>query len=384
MSNKTITFKNKHQAEFIKELRQRVNRYFKENNISRHGNTTMKVKSAFMIALYFTPLVIMLTGVVSSFWGTLAMWFLMGLGMAGIGLSIMHDANHGSYSKKKSVNRMMGYLVNFLGAWHVNWKIQHNVLHHSFTNVHGYDDDIDTFALRFSPTQKPSKWYRFQAFYAPIFYANMTVYWLLMKDFVQIIQYNNDELLESQNTNLKKGLASLIFNKIMYVGLIIVAPMLLINLPWTSILLGFLIMHFTCGLLLALIFQTAHVIEETEFFESDEDGMLENEWAIHQLKTTANFAENNRPLSWFVGGLNFQVEHHLFPNICHVHYKKLSHIVRETAHEFNLPYNSHKTFIGAIASHFTFLHKLGTGKIEQQVIPVKVEESKEVEEPWAA
>jgi linoleoyl-CoA desaturase len=149
--------------------------------------------------------------------------------------------------------------------------------------------------------------------------------------------------------------------------MLIVLPILLVNVPWWLSLLGFIIMHMICGLVLALIFQPAHVIEETDFFAADEEGSVENNWAIHQMKTTANFANGSIFFSWFIGGLNFQIEHHLFPNICHVHYKKISKIVRETAQEFSIPYHHHKTFAGAVISHFSLIHQLGTGSYDKKM-----------------
>ncbi|MGB5978073.1 MAG: fatty acid desaturase, partial [Cyclobacteriaceae bacterium] len=149
-----VRFNNQDQPEFFTELRKKVNGYFKENGISKYANTNMKIKTAFMLALYFVPLLVLVTGLVSSFWPMLLMWVLMGFGMSGIGTSIMHDANHGSYSKNQSVNSFLGYMVNFIGGYHVNWKIQHNVLHHSFTNVHGHDEDITNAVMRFSPDQE--------------------------------------------------------------------------------------------------------------------------------------------------------------------------------------------------------------------------------------
>ncbi len=178
MSQPSVKFNAQDRPEFFKELRKRVNAHFKENNISRHANLEMKFKTAFMITLYFTPMILMITGVVTSLWGVIGMWTLMGIGMSGIGLSIMHDANHGAYSQNKHVNNVLGYLLNFLGAYHTNWKIQHNVLHHSFTNVDGHDEDIaKEGVMRFSPTQERKSIYRFQVFYAPFLYGIMTIYW---------------------------------------------------------------------------------------------------------------------------------------------------------------------------------------------------------------
>ena len=361
MEMPVVKFNTQDQAEFFKVVRKRVNLYFNENNISKHANFSMVIKTVFMICLYFIPLILMLTGVVSSTWPMLLMWTLMGFGMSGIGLSIMHDANHGSYSKNKRINNALGYLIHFIGGYQENWKIQHNVLHHSFTNIEGYDEDIKNGTLRLSPNQESKKRYRFQAFYAPFLYGLMTVYWSTTKDFEQVVRYKKKDLLKSQGISFTKALWQVIFNKTWYFALTLILPLVLISLPWWQILSGYLIMHFICGLTLALIFQPAHVIDETSFFVPDENSCVENNWAIHQMKTTANFANNSRMFSWFIGGLNYQIEHHLFPNICHVHYKKISKIVKETAADFSLPYIQHKTYFGALKSHFKVLNQLGTG-----------------------
>jgi len=368
-----VKFNVQDRREFIQVLRTRVNAYFKDNNISRYANLNMKVKTAFMISLYFIPLALLAFGAISQVWVMFLLWALMGLGMAGIGLSIMHDANHGSYSRNQKVNDALGYLINFIGGYHINWKIQHNVLHHSFTNIHEHDEDLENSVLRFSPNQERKWIYRFQAFYAPVFYAIMTLYWSTSKDFQQVMRYHRKNLLATQGLTLRQALGELTFNKAWYILLTMVMPMLMLPFSWWIPLLGFVMMHLICGLSLALIFQTAHVIEETNFFKADESGSVENNWAVHQLLTTANFANGSRVFSWFIGGLNYQIEHHLFPNICHVHYRKISKIVRETAQEYGIPYYEHRTFVGALRSHFKLLYQLGTGKYDKQLATVPVQ-----------
>ncbi len=371
MTRSTVKFNVDDQPEFFKELRSRVNFYFKSNRISKHANWNMRIKTIFMICLYFVPFGFLLSGLVTSVWVMLLMWALMGFGMSGIGLSIMHDANHGSYSKNKRVNNLLGYLIHFIGGYQENWKIQHNVLHHSFTNVDGHDEDIKNATMRLSPNQKRLGIHRFQVFYAPFLYSLMTIYWSMTKDFEQVVRYKKKDLLVTQGLTFKKAMAEVTFNKIWYFALTLVLPIILIPLAWWQILIGYLIMHFICGLTLALIFQPAHVIQETDFYLPDDTGSVENNWAIHQMHTTANFANGSRLFSWFIGGLNFQIEHHLFPNICHVHYRKIAKIVKETADEFNVPYYQHRTFFGALRSHFSLLNSLGTGKYDKKLATVK-------------
>lgn len=364
-----VKFNSKNQPEFFSTVRHRVQEYFEDQQISKKANLEMKIKTVFMISLYVIPFILILTGVVQSFWAVLSMWVLMGFGMSGIGLSVMHDANHGAYSKNETVNSLLGFLINFIGANDSNWRIQHNLLHHSFTNINEFDGDIENPIMRFSPDQPFNKKFKYQAFYAPFLYSLMTLYWFISKDFQRIITYHKKDLLGTQNLNLATAWFFALLHKLWYIGLIIVLPILVTNIPWWYVIIGFFVMHGITGLLLALIFQPAHVIEETEFFEASDQGTVENNWAIHQMKTTANFANDARAFSWFIGGLNYQIEHHLFPKVCHVHYRKMSKIVKKTAMEFGIPYHQHPTFYQAVRSHFSVLHQLGTGTYEKKLGP---------------
>ena len=361
----SVKFNKKDQPEFFRILNKRVNEYFKDNDISKYANTQMVLKTITMVVVYLAPLVLMLTGVFSSFWMVMLMWAIMGLGKTGIGTSVMHDAIHGAYSKNPKINKRVGYIINLVGGYHTNWKIQHNVLHHSFTNIHDFDEDIDKKVLRFSPTQEKKGIFKFQIFYAPILYAILTLYWFLAKDFVQLTSYNKRGLYAAQNETFGSALFRIFLLKGMYAIIFIVLPIMYIDLPWQQVMLGFLLMHAISGLLLALIFQTAHVIGDTDFYKLDEKCSVENNWAIHQMRTTANFSRDSKLFAWCIGGLNHQVEHHLFPHICHVHYKSISKIVEKTALEYKIPYLAHKTFLGAIVSHFKLLHYLGLGKDEK-------------------
>ena len=137
----------------------------------------------------------------------------------------------------------------------------------------------------------------------------------------------------------------LFLSKILYFSIWIIIPMILIDAPWWSVLIGFVVMHYTAGLILSLVFQLAHVMEDAEMPEPDKTGTMKNTWAIHQLLTTVNFSTKNKIVNWFTGGLNHQIEHHIFPHISHVHYTKIAAIVKKTAQEFNLPYNEYKALV---------------------------------------
>ena len=360
MLYKNITFEKGHNEEFYKVLRQRVNQYFKTKNISRNANFSMVIKSIFMLTLYITPLVLLLTCELNV-WQTLGLWLVMGFGMAGIGLSIMHDANHGAYSKNEKINGIIGKVMIIIGGNHTNWKIQHNVLHHTYTNITGLDEDINPPAtfLRFSPNTPRIPIHRFQYLYAWFFYGLMTLVWFVNKDYSQASRYKKMGLIETQGITYAQHMAFIIVSKVIFAFIFLVLPFWLASTPWYITIIGFLIMEFVSGLTLGAIFQPAHVVPTSNYPMPDDSGNVHADWAVSQLYNTANFAPKAPLFSWYVGGLNYQVEHHLFPNICHVHYKKLSKIVSETAHEFKLPYNSNKTFLSALVEHTKMLKQLG-------------------------
>ncbi|MCB0643546.1 MAG: acyl-CoA desaturase, partial [Phaeodactylibacter sp.] len=310
MSLTSVRFNKHNQPEFFRELTKRVNQYFQQHERSKYANFNMVFKTIFMLCLYFLPLIFMLSGMVTTLWPIMAMWTIMGFGLAGVGLSVMHDANHGAYSKNKRVNQALGFVLNFLGGFHTNWKIQHNLLHHTYTNIHGMDEDIDKGIMRMSPDQPAKSMFRFQAFYAPFLYGLLTIFWFLVKDYQQLLRYHKKGLLEGQGLTFRSALAQILFHKTWYLILVLILPILLLPIAWWQTLLGFLLMHFIGGLILAFIFQAAHVIEETNFYAADENGSVENNWAIHQMHTTANFAPESGFFSWFIGGLNYQIEHH--------------------------------------------------------------------------
>jgi len=360
MQHNQVRFSNTNDKEIAATIRQRVNDYFDSRNISTKSNLQMKVKSVVMILLYFTPYFLMLTGIVTNPWLCALMWILMGFGMAGIGFSIMHDANHNSYSNKSGINKFLSLSMLTLGGSAVNWKIQHNTLHHGFTNIDGIDEDINSgILLRLSPNQKHYNFHRYQHYYAWFLYSLMTLYWFLGKDIPQLKRYRKMGLLSQQKTKYNRLMFNLVISKVMYGIIFLGLPLLLIDIPWWQTLIMFTTMHLLAGLLLGLVFQPAHVVSETEFPIPNEKGKIENNWVIHQLSTTANYAPKGPVFSWLIGGLNFQIEHHLFANVCHVHYRKISHIVRETALEYGLPYHVNRTFFSAIADHARMLKNLG-------------------------
>ena len=356
--NTTIKFSRIDSAKFFKTLNKRVNSYFKEHNIKKTGNWKLYSKTIVMFALLFVPLVLILTLELPT-WAQIMSVVTIGVGMAGVGMNVMHDANHESFSSKKWVNKLMGSSIYILAGNVYNWQVQHNVLHHTYTNIKGYDEDIDAGRIiRFSPQSKWLKIHQYQKYYAFFIYGLLTINWAITTDFKQSYKYLKRKLSYGKKTNPTAQWTTLIISKIIYYTLWVALPIFL-GFAWWKVLIGFVIMHYTAGIILSVVFQLAHVMPNTETPTPDENGNMKNTWAIHQLYTTSNFSPKNWLVGFYTGGLNHQVEHHLYANISHIHYSKIAKIVKATALEFKLPYNEYKTMGRAIIEHYRQLSVLG-------------------------
>ena len=357
--NATIpTFSKTDNLKFFRTLNSRVNAYFKENNIQKTGNWKIHLKTVILFTIFLTPYFLILT-LDMSIWLQLLLNILMGIGMAGIGMNVMHDGNHGSYSTKSWINKFMGGSIYVLAGNVYNWQVQHNVLHHTYTNIHGHDEDLDAGRIiRFTQNAEWRKFHKFQHYYSFFLYGLLTFNWALTTDFKQMNAYLKRKLSYGEPQSPTRLWTVLVITKIIYALIWIILP-IVFGVTWWKVLVGFLAMHYTAGLILSIVFQLAHVVEETANPIPNENGEIENTWAIHQLYTTANFAPKNKIVNWFTGGLNHQIEHHLYPNISHVHYGKIAKIVKETAKECNLPYHEFKTMRGAVIAHYKHLKDLG-------------------------
>jgi linoleoyl-CoA desaturase len=288
----------------------------------------------------------------------LAFCALLGFTFASIGFSVMHDANHGSYSTKSWLNDLIGLSANALGASSFFWKQKHNIIHHTYTNVDGIDDDIaKSPIIRQCETQKWVPAHKVQHLYLVPVYALSSIFWLFFMDFTKYFT-RKIYTTEAWKMTVKNHIIFWV-TKVSYFVFYMIIPIIVWGFgPW---LLGFFLLHVVMGLTLSLVFQLAHVVENTEFenVALDETKHIETAWAEHQIKTSSNFSMNSRVISWFVGGLNFQIEHHLFPKVSHIHYPAISKIVIEKCAEFHLPYNQYSTITGAIASHFRVMKMLG-------------------------
>jgi linoleoyl-CoA desaturase len=341
---------------FHVELKKRINQYFKQTGQSLTGERKIYTKAIILLIsfaflyihlVFFTPSVL---------WAVLESVVLGGV-VAAIGFNIMHDGAHGSFSKHKVVNGIAAFTLNILGGNSFMWDMKHNIIHHAYTNIDGVDDDIDIQPwMRMSSTQPKYAMHKYQHIYFWVLYSLLYVLWIFLLDYQKYFK-KRIGIMPLKKMSTKDHVVFWAF-KLINLALFVALPIYTVG--FSSWLIGFLIFSIVAGLTISIVFQLAHTVEHTHFPMPNEDtGRLEDEWAIHQLKTTANFAPQSKLISWFVGGLNFQVEHHLFPKISHVHYPAISKIVKQACLEFNIPYIEYSRMRHAIASHVSFLKQMG-------------------------
>ena len=323
-------------------------------NLDTHGNIKIYLKSAFYILSFIASYLILVFYTPPALIAVL-LSIVFGLLTAAIGFNVMHDGGHGSYSTKKSVNKIAALTLNMLGGSSFLWNIKHNMIHHTFTNIDGHDDDIlnEPF-LRLCQSQKRRMYHRFQYIYWVFIYGFMYFGWIF---FLDPMKYFRKGI--ASKTNIQFDLKTHIgfwLTKVFFVGIFIVLPLQYMH--WYTFLIGFGIWIYTTGLVTSVVFQLAHAVQETTFVDGKNE-MMENDWAVHQVLTTANFGSRSKLLSFFTGGLNQQVEHHLFPRISHIHYPNLSLIVKETCQQHGLVYLEQPTLFHAVVSHVRFLYQLG-------------------------
>jgi linoleoyl-CoA desaturase len=341
---------------FHSEIKKRISEYFKNKGKAPTGNFSLHLKAILLVGgllgiythlVFFTP---------PAVWAVLEC-ILLGCVAAAIGFNVMHDGAHGSFSRYKWMNNMASSFANFLGASQHMWKMKHNVIHHTYTNIHGVDDDIEARPLlRLCEDQPRYKIHKYQHFYFWAAYSLLYIYWIFATD------YKKYFLGRIGPTPLRKMTLtehiSFWFYKLAHGFIFVALPIYVVGFtPW---LIGFLSMGLVTGFVLSIVFQLAHTVEHTHFpLPDNATGKMEDEWAIHQVKTTANFATRNKVVSWLVGGLNFQIEHHLFPKISHVHYPAISKIIRKACEDYGIKYLEYPKVRLAVASHVKYLRHLG-------------------------
>jgi linoleoyl-CoA desaturase len=341
---------------FHQHLKARVEQYLGASGRSPRDLPAMYVKTAAILAWLVGSYVWLVFGA-ATVWGAAVGCVSLGLAMAGVGFSIMHDANHGGYSERRTVNRLLGWMLDMVGGSSYVWSWKHNIFHHSHPNVAGLDEDIDIQPLcRLAPSQRLRAGHRFQHFYIWVLYGLLPLKWHFIDDFKDLITGRIGHQKMPRPTGRK--LVGVLGGKLLFYGWVILLPTL--YHPLWKVALGYALTSFVLGLTLSTVFQLAHCVEEADFSEVPADGKsFERDWAAHQVETTVDFARGNPLVSWYLGGLNFQAVHHLFPRVCHLHYPALSRIVEQTCQEFGVRYRAQASVGAALRSHVRWLKRMG-------------------------
>jgi len=342
---------------FRKTINQRVEAYIKQNNVQVRDVPAMYGKTIFMFAWWLgSYLVLLLAGL--PWWGNLLMAVSFGLASAGIGFNVMHDANHDGYSANPKVNKVLGWSVELIGLSSFIWKQQHNVWHHTYTNITGLDEGLEAEgAMRWSPHDDWKPIFKYQHLYWPVIYAVSAIALLFIRNFKVYFTRKSGATFEYPKMKREDKIVFWTFRVINALILFVIPSFFH---PFWQVVIGFLVMATVAGFVLATILQMAHVMDTVEFPEPVGSPLhIENEWAIHEVQTTVNFGTRNKLLNWYVGGLNFQIEHHLFPHMCHLNYPQIAPIVEQVCQEYGVQYKSYPTFREAVSDHLRALKWLG-------------------------
>jgi linoleoyl-CoA desaturase len=342
------------ESDFHADLKRSVDRYFADTARSPRADCRMWLKTAVILAWAAGSYLLLVFGDVAA-WQRVLLAVSLGFGMAGIGFNVMHDANHGSYARGRRANRLLGLALDLIGGSSYLWRHKHNVLHHTYTNVSGLDSDLGGNALlRFAPDQPRRPIMRFQHVYVWALYAVYPLGWWFVDDFQRVVtrRIGGREIPRARIGEL----ATLLLGKAVFIGWAVILPVV-VHPTWLVLPLAAATVA-TLGVTLAVTFQLAHCVGEADFHDGGA-ALPVRDWATHQVTTTVDFARANRLLGWYLGGLNFQVEHHLFPKVCHVHYPALSRIVEATCAAHGVRYTAQPSLRAAIASNVRWLRKLG-------------------------
>ena len=338
------------------ELRRRVDEFFANSDRKERDCPQMYVKTAILL-FSFWGLYFGLVCVAQSWWQVVPLCIALGIVMAGIGFSIQHDGAHRAYSSSLWINRLMAMSLDLIGGSSYIWHWKHDVFHHTHVNITGYDTDLEVGIFgRLAPSHPRLRFHHWQHYYIWILYGLLAIKWHFYDDFYSLITGKIGD--RSYPRPKGKNLAIFLVGKLFFLTFALVIPLLFHSIG--LVLASYGLVAVTLGIMLSVVFQLAHVVEEASFpIPVDEASLIENDWAIHQIETTVNFSRNNVFITWFLGGLNFQIEHHLFPNICHVNYPAISKVVEQTCQEFGVKYNQHESLWAGFASHFRWLRRMG-------------------------
>ena len=343
--------------DFHRELRRRVDAWFIEQGRSKRDNPSMYLKTAIILAAFFGSYAL-LVFVADTWWQAVPLAIFLGLAMAGIGFNIEHDGGHNAYSRRPWLNRLTAFTLDMIGGSSYLWRWKHAVFHHTYVNIKGYDSDIDLGVLmRLSPHLPHFAHQRFQQWYVWPLYGVMAMKWHFYDDFRDLWSGRIGERKYPRPRGF--DLFALIAGKLVFATIAFVIPLLFH--PFWVVAAVYALTAAVAGVTLSIVFQLAHCVEAAAFVEPEAGREeVDNAWAVHQVESTVNFARDSRFATWYLGGLNFQIEHHLLPAICHVHYPALAPIVRQTCADFGVRYAEYAGFLHGLREHLAWLKRMGS------------------------
>ena len=344
-----------HDRGFYEELKNRVDQHFETTGLRRRDSPRMYLKSA-VILLWFGVSYASLVFAARTRWEAAACAASLALAICGIGFNLQHDANHSSYSDRRTINHLVGITLDVLGASSYVWKWKHNIFHHTYTNVDGLDEDINIgFWARLSPTQSRRRAHGLQHYYIWFIYGFLLAKWQFVDDVKNVVQ---GRVADNRMPRPRRwALLELVAGKVTFLAWAFVVPLLFH--PWWAVLLCYGAISFVVAVMLATVFQMAHCSARATFPTLSETGDVPRSWAVHEVESTIDFARGSRILTWYLGGLNYQIEHHLFPKISHVHYPRLAPLVAAVCAEFGVRYTVYDRFLPAVSSHWHWLQQMG-------------------------
>ena len=340
---------------FGRELRRRVDAYFKERGLSERDSPAMFAKTAIVLAST-AAIYVLLVFFARHWWQAVPLSVLMGLAAAGIGFNIQHDGGHRAYSKRPWLNTASAATLDLIGASSYMWRWKHGLFHHQYVNLAGHDADIDLGIFgRLSPQHRRLAFHRWQHLYLWPLYGFLSLKWWIYDDIRDALSRKSG--VHGIPAPAKGELFTFLAGKLVFAFLAVGLPLLLH--PVLPVLSLFVLTSLVLGVALSVVFQLAHAVEEAAFPDVLPEGALDTGWAVHQVRTTVDFCRANPVVTWLVGGLNFQIEHHLFPRVCHVHYPAISRVVERTCEDYGVAFREHPTFLAGMASHYRWLKRMG-------------------------
>jgi linoleoyl-CoA desaturase len=342
--------------EFLTELHRRVDEYFRSTGLPKKGGWRVYLKAAIILTCFFASYW-MLLFVAQNIWQGLVFAILLALLTTAIGFNIQHDGGHRSFSEHLWVNRLAAMTMDMVGASSYVWHQKHSLLHHNYVNITGYDPDIDlSGAGRLSPHQKWFWFYRWQHQYIWFLYGLLVMKWQLVADFRNLISGR----IHRHRIPRPKGWDLLIFIIGKTIFFILAFGLPLLYHPLWVVLFFYAVVVLLMGVPLSVVFQLPHCVGQADFpLPSEDTNQMKNSWAVHQDQVTLGFDRHSPIKTWLLGGLNFHLEHHLFPGVCHVNYPGLAGAVEETCRKFGVKYAEHRSFWTGLVEHYRWLRKMG-------------------------